>query len=207
MRTIPTHRQVFILAPSQALFQTVSVLVMTVGGLAGRAIADRPERATAPIAAMFLGTAAGTLPASQLMAMAGRRAGFMLGAVLGVAGVLCAALGVWLASMALLHIGTVLVGAYQSFARFYRFYASEAADEAFRPRAISLVLGGEIVAAFLNPFLGRIGGPLMEPTCAGSFLLCPASRWWMWRCCRNCTCRFRQSIMLIPRRGGPGCRS
>jgi len=165
------HRQVFILAASQALFQTVSVLVMTVGGLAGSAITDRPELATAPIAAMFLGTAVGTFPASHLMAVAGRRAGFMLGAALGVAGGLCAALGVWLASMPLLALGTFLVGAYQSFAQFYRFAASEAADAAFRPRAISLVLGGGIVAAFLGPYLGRVGGPLLEPAYVGSFLL------------------------------------
>ena len=165
------HRQVFILATSQALFQTVSVLVMTVGGLAGGAITDRPELATAPIAAMFLGTAVGTFPASHLMAVAGRRLGFMLGAVLGVAGGIIAALGVWLASLPLLALGTFLVGAYQSFAQFYRFAASEAADPAFRPRAISLVLGGGILAAFLGPFLGRIGGPLMEPTYVGSFLL------------------------------------
>lgn len=165
------HRQVFILATSQALFQSVSVLVMTVGGLAGGAITDRPELATAPIAAMFLGTAVGTFPASHLMAVAGRRPGFMLGAALGVAGGIIAALGVWLASLPLLALGTFLVGAYQSFAQFYRFAASEAADPAFRPRAISLVLGGGIVAAFLGPFLGRIGGPLMEPTYVGSFLL------------------------------------
>lgn len=171
MTKAPMHRQVLILATSQALFQTVSVLVMTVGGLAGGAITDRPELATAPIAAMFLGTAAGTFPAAHLMAVAGRRAGFMLGAVLGVAGGLAAAAGVWLASLALLAFGTCLVGAYQAFAQFYRFAASETADEAFRPRAISLVLGGGIVAAFLGPFLGRIGGPLLQPTYVGSFLL------------------------------------
>ncbi|MES2667888.1 MAG: MFS transporter [Pseudomonadota bacterium] len=171
MTTDPKHRQVFILATSQALFQTVSVLVMTVGGLAGGAITDRPELATVPIAAMFLGTAAGTFPASHLMAVTGRRPGFMLGAALGVAGGLMAALGVWMASLPLLAFGTFLVGAYQSFAQFYRFAASEAADPAFRPRAISLVLGGGIVAAFLGPFLGRIGGPLLQPTYVGSFLL------------------------------------
>lgn len=62
------HRQVFLLASAQALFQTVSVLVMTVGGLAGAQITPRPELATMPIAAMFLGTALMTFPASHLMA-------------------------------------------------------------------------------------------------------------------------------------------
>ena len=46
----PMHRQVFLLATAQALFQTVSVLVMTIGGLAGAMLAPAPEWATAPIA-------------------------------------------------------------------------------------------------------------------------------------------------------------
>lgn len=166
-----THRPVVILAIAQAIFQTVSVLVMTVGALAGSQIASRPEWATAPIAAMFLGTAVGTFPASQWMTKVGRRQGFILGALLGAAGGLVGALGIWLGMLSILSLGTFLVGAYQSFAQFYRFAASEVADAAFRPRAISLVLGGGIIAAFLGPLLGRLGGPLLEPAFTGSFLI------------------------------------
>lgn len=167
----PMHRQVLLLAGAQALFQTTSVLVMTVGGLAGGQIASRPDLATMPIAAMFLGTAAATFPASMWMARVGRRTGFVAGALLGVAGGLFAAAGIWLGSLALLAFGTFLVGAYQAFAQFYRFAASEVADEAFRSRAISLVLGGGIVAALAGPMLGRLGGPLLEPQYVASFLL------------------------------------
>lgn len=78
------HRQVLILASSQSLFQTVSVMVMTIGGLAGANIANTPLLATLPIAAMFLGTATMMFPASILMAHIGRRKGFILGALLGV---------------------------------------------------------------------------------------------------------------------------
>lgn len=166
-----SHRQVFVLATAQALFQTASVLVMTVGGLAGSQIASRPELATVPIAAMFLGTAITTFPASAWMARAGRRAGFLLGATLGILGGLIGAGGIWLGSLALLALGTLLVGAYQAFAQFYRFAAGEVADDAFRPRAISLVLAGGVVAALLGPMLGRLGGPLLQPAYVGSFLI------------------------------------
>ncbi|WP_026187231.1 MFS transporter [Ensifer sp. BR816] len=165
------HRQVFLLASAQALFQTVSVMVMTVGGLAGSKIAPSPALATMPIAAMFLGTAVATFPASMWMAKVGRRPGFILGALLGVVGGMTAAFGVWIADLLLLSLGTMLVGAYQAFAQFYRFAASEVADEGFRPRAISLVLGGGIVAAFAGPMIGRFGGPLLQPEFLGSFLL------------------------------------
>lgn len=167
----PMHWQVLLLAGAQALFQTASVLVMTVGGLAGSQIASRPELATMPIAAMFLGTAAATFPASMWMARVGRRTGFVAGALLGVAGGLISAAGIWLGMLAVLSAGTFFVGAYQAFAQFYRFAASEIADEAFRPRAISLVLAGGVVAALAGPTLGRLGGPLLEPDYVGSFLL------------------------------------
>jgi hypothetical protein len=73
MSVASMHRQVLLLATAQALFQTTSVMVMTVGGLAGGHVAPRPELATMPIAAMFLGTAATTFPASIWMTRVGRR--------------------------------------------------------------------------------------------------------------------------------------
>jgi MFS family permease len=165
------HRQVLLLATAQALFQTASVMVMAVGGLAGALVTGDPRLATAPIAAMFLGTAVSTIPASLWMARVGRRPGFVLGAGLGVLAGIVAALGLWLGSLVVLSIGTFLVGAYQAFAQFYRFAAGEVADDAFRPRSISLVLAGGIVAALLGPAIGRLGGPLLSPTYVGSFLL------------------------------------
>jgi predicted MFS family arabinose efflux permease len=88
-----------------------------------------------------------------------------------VAAGILAALGMWIGSVWLLSAGTFLVGTYQAFAQFYRFAAGEVADEAFRPRAISLVLAGGVVAALLGPQLGRWGGPLLQPAYIGSFLL------------------------------------
>lgn len=165
------RRQVLLLASAQALFQTASVMVMTVGGLAGAMVAPDPSLATAPIASMFLGTALVTMPASMWMARVGRRIGFVTGAGLGLLAGVLAAVGVWMGSLAVLSLGTFFVGAYQAFAQFYRFAAGEVADDAFKSRAISLVLAGGIVAALLGPALGRYGQSLLTATYAGSFLL------------------------------------
>jgi MFS family permease len=153
------HRQVLLLATAQALFQTASVMVMAVGGLAGALVTGDPRLAVS------------TVPASIWMSRVGRRPGFVFGAGLGVLAGIVAALGLWLESLVVLSIGTFLVGAYQAFAQFYRFAAGEVADDAFRPRSISLVLAGGIVAALLGPAIGRLGGPLLSPTYVGSFLL------------------------------------
>jgi MFS family permease len=163
--------QVLILAASQALFQTASVLVVTVGSLAAARIAPSADLATLPVGTMLLGTALATVPASMWMNRVGRRPGFVAGALLGTAGGLLAALGVWTGSLALLCLGTLLVGSWQGFAQFYRFAASEVASEEFRSRAISYVLAGGIVAAFAGPFLGRLGAPILEPAYLGSFVL------------------------------------
>ena len=165
------HLQVLILSVAQALFQIVSVMVMTIGGLAGEQIAPSPALATLPIAAMFCGTAVLTFPASLLMDRIGRRLGFQCGTLLGVVGGLVAALGVHQSSLSMLSFGTFLIGGYQAFAQFYRFAASEIADSSFRPRAISLVMAGGVVAALAGPLLARVGGPLYQPEYLGSFLI------------------------------------
>jgi len=167
----PERRVVLSLAVAQALFQTASVLIMTVGGLAGQLLAPDKVLATLPIACVALGAAIATVPASLLMGRVGRRPGFVLGTLLGAAGGGLAAWSMFVGSFPMLCVATALVGAYQGFAQFYRFAAAEAASEAFKSRAISFVLAGGVVAAVAGPHLGAatkdwFGGAAY----AGSFL-------------------------------------
>lgn len=168
---LPMHRQVLLLATAQALVQTASVLVMTVGSLAGSQIAPAPKLATVPLGAMLLGTVLATVPASIWMARAGRRTGFIAGALLGTLGGLVAASGIVLRSLLVLSLGTFLIGTYQAFAQFYRYAASEVSDDAFRPRAISLVLAGGVAAALLGPALASFGALMLGRAYVGSFLV------------------------------------
>ncbi|WP_244913783.1 MFS transporter [Pantoea coffeiphila] len=158
-------------ASAQAFFQTVSVLVMTVGGLAGALLTLNPAFATAPIATMFLGTALFTFPASLWMNKVGRKLGFIVGAFAGITGGGVASFAILNHSFALLCIGTFLIGAYQAFAQFYRFAASEVASSDYRPKAISLVMAGGIVAALAGPLLARIGSQMLPTLYLGSFIL------------------------------------
>jgi MFS family permease len=166
--------QVLLLAAAQALFQTASTLVMTIGALVGAQVSPTPQLATAPIAAMFLGTVLTTIPASHLMARFGRRSGFVAGALLGALGGIAGAWGIYSRSLLVLSLGTLLIGAYTAFAQFYRFAAAEVAEGTFRPRAIAWVLGGGVVAAIVGPALATLGGPLLEPAYVGSFLILSA---------------------------------
>lgn len=154
--SLPEKRNVVLLAASQGLFQTTSVLIMTVGGLAGYMLATDKALATLPISAMSVGTAITTIPASLLMARIGRRGGFMIGTALGAAGGALGVFGLLMDSFWLFCLAHMFMGAYQGFAQFYRFAAADAARNEFRSRAISLVLAGGVFAAFAGPALANL---------------------------------------------------
>ncbi len=154
-----------------ALVITGNVLLVTVTALVGQQLADDKSLVTLPAAFMWLGTAAGTMPASFLMRRIGRRAGFVVGAVIGMAGAALAAQAVYVESFALLCFGITLIGVYNGFSYYLRFAAPEVAPDAFRGRAISLVLAGGVVAALVGPWLAEASRDLVAShTFMGAFL-------------------------------------
>lgn len=157
MRSLSTEKtQVFLLASAQALFQTASVMVMTLSGLVGLRLAPDQSLATLPIAMMMVAAAATMIPAAMLMQKWGRRAGFLLGTVAGILAGMVAALSIWLESFSLFVVANMLVGVYQGFAQYYRFAAADIASTDFKSRAISWVIAGGVVAAVAGPNLARL---------------------------------------------------
>lgn len=148
-------RNVVLLAGAQALFQTASVMVMTLSGLVGLQLAADKSLATLPIALMMVAAAATMVPASLLMQRLGRKPGFALGTALGILAGLTAATAIWRSDFWLFVAANMLVGGYQGFAQYYRFAAADAASPAFRSRAISWVIAGGVVAALAGPNIAR----------------------------------------------------
>lgn len=163
-------RNVFLLAGAQALFQTASVMVMTLSGLTGLWLAPDQGLATLPIALMMVAAAATMIPASLLMQRLGRKAGFLLGAALGCLAGLTAAGAIWLHSFWLFVFANMLVGSYQGFAQYYRFAAAEVASADFRSRAIAWVIAGGVVAALAGPNLVRVTQGIGPLPFMGSYL-------------------------------------
>jgi MFS family permease len=163
------RRNVAILGTSWALFLIAAITVMTLSGLVGERLAPTPALATAPIAATMLGVVAATLPASLFMKRHGRRAGFVLGALVGAAGGGLSVVGIAAEVFAVFVGGNLLLGVYQAFANYYRFAAADAASPGWRSRAISLVMAGGIVAAFLGPWNVRYAIDLLPTPDAGPY--------------------------------------
>ncbi|MEQ8249224.1 MAG: MFS transporter [Alphaproteobacteria bacterium] len=141
-----------LLAVCQAFFTSSSSIMALTTGLVGfQFLGEDTTLATVPVSAMVVGTALATAPASMIMKRVGRRAGFTIGAAIGVLGAAVAALSVWQFSFWGFSFGILLMGMYNGFAHYYRFAAADVSSEAFRGRAISLVLFGGVVAAFVGP--------------------------------------------------------
>lgn len=85
----------------------------------------------------------------MIMRRHGRRTGYVGGTLLGALGGLIAALGIYSNQFAVFCLGTILAGLYASYVQSYRFAAADSADDAFRPKAISWVMAGGLVAAFI----------------------------------------------------------
>lgn len=160
-----------LLAGSQALMLSAIVLSMSLAAILGALLAPDKSLATLPVAAMVVGTAIASLPAAMLMRRLGRRVGFLMGAALGVAGSALAGYALWQQSFELFVLGHLLLGSYQGFANYYRFAAAEAVDAAHTTRAISWVVAGGVVAAFVGPQLGQWGRDwLISGPFVGSYL-------------------------------------
>ncbi len=140
-----------LLAGAQAFYGLCTMIVIALGGLAGQMLAPDPALATLPITTMLVGSTFAAAPASLLMQRFGRRPGFLAGAALGCAGFALAAWAIWQRDFVVFCLATHLVGYYQGTALFYRFAAADSASKHFKPRAISYVLTGGIVAALAGP--------------------------------------------------------
>ena len=143
------------LALGQALLITGNILLVSVTALIGAQIAPSASWITLPVALQFLGLMSATLPAAHVMRWLGRKVGFFLGNLIGVLGAVVAFYALNAASFAWFCAGTFLLGVAIGVGQQYRFAAIEACKPDQSASAISLVMGGGVLAAFLGPNLAK----------------------------------------------------
>lgn len=158
-----SRRSIALLSLSQGFYTVMTMLLVTVSGLAGYMLAEDKTLATLPFALTFIANTATTIPASMLMARAGRRTGFAIGASFGIAGALVAAASIAIGSFLLLCAAMVLVGMSNGFSVFLRHAAGEAAPRGREARAIALVISGGLMAALVGPTLARASRDAIAP--------------------------------------------
>ena len=161
---------VTLLSLCQALLVSGNILLIAVSPLIGASLASTANWATAPVASQWLGLMCATIPASLIMGRLGRKRGFVLGNLIGLIGTAVAISALRQQSFGLFLLATWLIGIGIGFGQLYRFAALEAAPEALRDKALGLVMGGGVLAAFAGPWLARFSRELSETPFLGSFV-------------------------------------
>ena len=96
----PSQRTALLLAASSAIAGSVGPITIGSGGLAGASLlsGDTMSLATMPVTTFVVGSAIAAIPAALLMRRVGRRAGFIVGALIGATGAGLASLALSLGS-------------------------------------------------------------------------------------------------------------
>jgi predicted MFS family arabinose efflux permease len=167
------RRNVMLLAVCQALFMCVTTMAIATTPLAGYALLGVDKTlATLPLVLYHAGIMITTIPASLLMARIGRRAGFSIGALISIVSGMISTAAIFQQDFVWLCVGAILMGSSGAFAWYYRFAAADASDEAYRPKAISLVMAGGVLAGFLGPQTAKYAVDWFNPvTFAGVYVM------------------------------------
>lgn len=165
------RKNVAILATCQMLFGSGRSLLLATAPVVAYAIASEKALATLPASLLVVGTALATIPAAILMRRLGRRAGFVAGALIGAAGGVTCAFATMREDFWLFALGAFLFGLFSGFAQLFRFAATDLAEPDYRSKAISLVLAGGVIAAFVGPELAKAGQHMMSTPFVGGYWL------------------------------------
>jgi MFS family permease len=150
------YRNVPLLALCQAMMVSAMSLVISTAALVGYQLAADKSYATLPVAASLVATMLTSIPAAILMQRIGRRGGFMFASVVALLGAALLVYATVHKQFWLFLFAIMSVGFFNGFGNYYRFTAADVVDEAHKSRAISYVLLGGVVAAFVGPNLANL---------------------------------------------------
>ncbi|HCV73885.1 MAG TPA: MFS transporter [Agrobacterium sp.] len=165
-------RNVFLLTAAQAIMGSAAPMSFSVSALAGYQLlgADK-SLATAPLTGFNIGVALGAICVAAASRFLGRKAGFMVGALMCSIGGGIAAVALFRSDFWLFAIGLLLIGISGGFTQKIRFAAADASPSFYKPKAISWILAGGIVSAIIGPQLAIFGKDVFAPvTFAGAFI-------------------------------------
>ena len=163
------RRNVIALAACQALLVMNNATMISIGTLAADTLASNKMLVTVPATAYIVGGGLTTLPVSLFMKRRGRRAGFMLGCLAGMAGAALATVAMLAHSFWMLCAAALVSGIYTGSGGFYRFAAADSLEMNARSKAISLVLAGGIIGGIFGPESSKFTKGLLDALFAGTF--------------------------------------
>ena len=164
-------RNVWILSICLALFMSLSVFIVFVGGILGNELASSKSLSTLPIAAIVVGTAVSIFPVIRLMSIFGRKTVFLIICIYSIALLGLSVFAIITGSFLLFCLSSFLLGATVATMNQFRFAAIESVSEEQRATATAIVLLGGLVSAYLGPEVATIGKDIFTINFVGSYIL------------------------------------
>lgn len=164
------NRNLVILSIGQVFSFTSPVVSVLLSGIIGASMTNINYLATLPTAMMIVGTAIGSLIASKIMKVKGRRFGFSLASIINSIFSLICAYAIFIDNFTIFCLSNLTIGLSISFAQQYRFAASESVNPSNIPKAISLILLLGIVASLLGANIVSLSKDIHNTKYVGSYI-------------------------------------
>jgi len=153
---------VYLLSLCNAYLFVGASMLITVSALIGFELAPDKRLTTLPLALQFFAVMCSSLPASLIMGKLGRKIGFLIAGVVGVVGASAAIWSILDDNFIGFCFATICFGVFAGFGNYYRFTAAEVVNTDNKTKAISLVMAGGVIAAFIGPNLARWSSGMFE---------------------------------------------
>jgi len=164
-------KNVWILAICLALFMSLSVFMLFVGGIVGNTLATSKSLSTLPVATIVVGTALSIIPVIRLMSMFGRKKVFLSVCLYTIVLIGLSIYSILNDSFMLFCFSSFFLGATVATMNQFRFAAIESVDINQQTTATAIVLLGGILAAYLGTEIATLGSDWFEGDFVGSFVL------------------------------------
>ncbi|MFF5897514.1 MFS transporter [Streptomyces argenteolus] len=165
------RRNLTLLTICQFLYYMGMGIDLTLTAVVGLRLAPTPVLATLPITLMGAAAMIANFSAGLLSDRFGHRKVAAGGAATAVAGGLVSMAGIRSGDFSVLCTGTALVGLYKATGGYFRYLAADSVPRESRERAVSVLLCGGVLAAFVGPWAATACAGLMDTEYAGSYLL------------------------------------
>ena len=165
------NKNLLLLALSQIFSFTAAPVTVFLSGIIGSQISPVKSLSTLPMSISVVGIAIGAIVATKIMSLVGRKYGFILASIGNALISILAAYSVLNQNFVLFCFANFFLGVGMAFTHQYRFAAAESVEKNMAPKAISIILFGGIISAFLGPSLANHAKDLLsENLYVGSYL-------------------------------------
>ena len=162
---------IVLLALAWALTLSTSTLLTTVGPFSATELGASKTLSAFTIGIFLIGAAISSVPSGWLFRRYGRYCGFSLGCLLQFTGSTLGIIALATTQIEWLYMGCLSIGLAQGLGQFYRFSAVEVTPKELKSRAVTYVLSGGILAAFLGPSAANYTIHMLGDKYMGSYLM------------------------------------